>query len=877
MICPTSIDSTPQTAPATFTNWAHALTFTAARSFHPSTRGEIVEIIRQAEQTGEQVKWAGSIWSFMGNYECTDLIIESDGITGEIDRSVILDHLPLVDDAIRGNLLHIKGGTKVFNVNRILQGLPPAPTGDQPDEYPLECTTGGRGLALPTLGGSGGQSIAGVMATGSHGGDIALPPIADAVMAIHLIGPGGQEFWIERSTGFTAGNEATVQSQLQTIASTVPGAGVEMCNGVLVKKDDDFFRAVLVSVGRMGFVFSLVIKAVSAFKLEETRTRPTWEAFKSNLSLTNFPAFSATFYFMQVIINPFGNGTHECTVASRSVVDCSTKNNGVEPPGLDFTSFICRQQDVRVFIPVLLAALAVLIGIVAGLTVLAQAEFAAATALSAIPFVGWILAAALFAIWLVTVAAIIALGAAIAALTALIAYLTFSGSLTSGELLAAISNFAYTFGLKSLMKTVLTMLFDSLYPLTPSSGTSWVGVSWKIMDTYNYTAEDFCQKVDSMEIAFDAFATGRESLGGYLAFIDDVFAIFDDLYNRNIGVAGIMSLRYTSKTTALIGMSKFPTTCHIEIPLLRNFAGNAEFIMRVQQSAIAHGGVPHWGQLMGTYTGTDIVNLHGGDLTTWRTVLAQLINLGNGSNPTFSNNFTVTYNLEPFGLPDNCAAGGPFPTTNLGAFNGPGTSVQSMNGDATVDNVTNSFNLQLTSQHGSITVNQKIDQHSIAVFTACQEVSIGQKIDQHSQATILAHGDVTIGQMIDEWSTGDITSTKGAINIGQTINQHSNATLNAATTVSIAQKIDQHSVVTIVAQGDIAIGQAIDQHSSADITSLNGNITIGQAVDGNAQATLRAPNGNIRILQKVAGGASVQWSALSFTCPDTSGGTVTKI
>jgi hypothetical protein len=69
----------------------------------------------------------------------------------------------------------------------------------------------------------------------------------------------------------------------------------------------------------------------------------------------------------------------------------------------------------------------------------------------------------------------------------------------------------------------------------------------------------------------------------------------------------------------------------------------------------------------------------------------------------------------------------------------------------------------------------------------------------------------------------------------------------------------------------------LTQHSVADITSLGGNINIGQAVDGEAQATLRATNGFITIVQKVAGGASVQWSALGFTCPDTRGGTVTHI
>jgi hypothetical protein len=880
VICPSPIDSTPRTSPETFTNWARALTFTAATGFRPGTRGEIVEIIRQAEASGQRVKWTGSIWSFMGNYISNDLIIQSDGITGVIDSALILNRLTLSDPSISESLVHIKGGTKVFNVNRLLHGLPAAITGDGPDEQDLECTLNGNpARGLPTLGGSGGQAIAGVMATGSHGGDIFLPPIADAVMAIHLIGPGGQEWWIERSQGLTAGTEADTQSQLQTIATTVPGADDEICSGVIVKKDDAFFRSVLVSVGRMGFVYSLVVKAVPAFKLTETRSNDTWETFKNNLTAGSFPGFVEGLHFLQVLINPFGNGTHECKVAKRTVAKCSTPNQVVPgTTGFDFQSFICSKQNVQVFIPLLIAALAAILATIAGLVALASIEFATASALAAIPFIGWVLAAAMYAALAATIAAIAALTVTAAALTALIGYLTFAGSMTAGELIAAIANFAYSAGLKGLMKAVLVALFDSGYPVT-NNGQPWTEtrISWKIMDTYGYKYEDFCQKVDSMEIAFDVSAATDVSQG-YIAFADEVLAIFDDLYNRNIAVAGIMSLRYTSKTTALIGMTKFPTTCHIEIPILRNLGGNTEFIARVQRSAINHGGVPHWGQLMATYTGADIDNLHGSDLTTWRNTLTTLIQVGGGSsNLTFSNDFTVTYHLEPFGLPDNCAAGGPFPPVSLGAFSGSSTAVVSEDGDITVDNIENGFTLELTSQHGSIFITHKVDQHSSATLTACGGLSIGEKIDQHSTATILAHGDISIGQKIDQWSTGIVTSTKGGIDIGQKVDQHSNATLTAATTVHIGQKIDQHSNVTIVAQGDINIDQGIDQHSVADITSLNGNITIGQAVDGEANAALRAPNGFITIVQKVAGGASVEWSALGFTCPDTSGGTVTHI
>lgn len=641
MICRTPTDSTSRTIPKTFTNWAHALTFTAARSFRPSTRGEIVEIIRQAEDAGQRVKWTGSVWAFMSLSVSNDVVIESDDITGVIDRTLILDHLTLADEALRESLVQIRGGTKVFNVNRLLHGLLRAENGGGDDEVGLSCDSALR--ALPTLGGSGGQSIAGVMATGSHGGDLHLPPIADCVQAIHLIGPGGQEFWIERSSGLTAGTEADTQAQLQVIVEGVSGAAAEMCSGILVKKDDDLFRAALVSVGRMGFVYALVVRTVPAFKLQETRTAEIWETYRANLGAESFDAFTESKYYLNVLINPFGNaGQHDCKITERTVVGCATPSTVPEPGGGGFLEWLCRQQDVSWIAAILIAAIAVLVLAIVGLVEAVSIMVAvAATLVVTFFWVGWVLAALMYVAIAVVIAIIIGLGLTVAALVALLAYIIGSGGLTPGQLVAAITNFAFTFGLQDVMRSILVGLFNSLYPLV-----SRTDIGWKVMDTYGYAAEDFCQKVDAMEIAFDvAAATGG---GGYIAFIDEVLAIFDDLYGRHIAVAFILSLRYTRNTEALIGMSKFPTTCHIEIPAIQHFAGNSEFIERVQRAAIAHNGVPHWGQLMGTYTARDILDLHGSDLTLWRQKLTQLIREGERANrTTFSNSFTSTYNLEP--------------------------------------------------------------------------------------------------------------------------------------------------------------------------------------------------------------------------------------
>jgi hypothetical protein len=49
------------------------------------------------------------------------------------------------------------------------------------------------GLVLETMGGSSGQTLAGAISTGTHGGDIFMGPLADCVLAIHLVGAGGTQ------------------------------------------------------------------------------------------------------------------------------------------------------------------------------------------------------------------------------------------------------------------------------------------------------------------------------------------------------------------------------------------------------------------------------------------------------------------------------------------------------------------------------------------------------------------------------------------------------------------------------------------------------------------------------------------------------------
>lgn len=616
MICTGSIEATSSESNKRFQNWSQDIRFSASRSFRPTTRVEIVEIIRQAEERGDQVKAVGTLWSFTESTVSTGVIIETDLLANEI--TTLLPLLPLTStaatDLAAGDLVHIQSGIKVRDLNRLLHRSMGA-----------DCMIGGNDKALPTMGGSGGQSISGVISTGSHGGDVNLPVIADAIVAIHLIGPGGQEWWIERENGITTGTESELEAFFASAIASDPSLSLHMCEHVKVRKDDDFFRSAMVSVGRMGVVYSYVLRVQDCFKLTESRSGSDWATFRPSIAPGMIDTFIATggLHYLGVIINPFRNGagTFDCIITTRTIASSAT---AISPPSSqpDIFGYFCRQQDVTQ------AA-----GILVGARVANEALFAGVLAIPPPPE---LITAILFEIAKQTTLG--GLRAISIILDHLIVYLARPG-VTIGDLIGEISNTGYAIGLKDQMRELLRAVFGALYPSTAASKTD---LSWKIMDTYDYQAQ--CYKVDSMEFAFDAMNT--DTTTHFFGFIDEVLVIIEDMFGRNVPVAGILALRFTSATEAYIGMSQFQRTCHIEIPVLKGLSGNGEFLQRVQNTAKRFNGIPHWGQIMNHFDASDVRRVLP-NLVTWRYKLGELIREGGGNESTFSNEFTRRYELEP--------------------------------------------------------------------------------------------------------------------------------------------------------------------------------------------------------------------------------------
>src|SRR5262249_11447801 len=158
------------------------------------------------------------------------------------------------------------------------------------------------------------------------------------------------------------------------------------------------------------------------------------------------------------------------------------------------------------------------------------------------------------------------------------------------------------------------------------------GPSHKILDTHDY-ALDHCYSGNSSEFFFNAFSKS------YIQFVNDVLEIA-----KAIGpICGYIALRFVGETASKLGMAQFPLTVAIELSILRPGSVNEQYKQNVHALALAHGGIPHWGQEH-TLSEAQVVQLYQNRLETWRWALAETEAQIVG---TFSSDFTRKRGLEP--------------------------------------------------------------------------------------------------------------------------------------------------------------------------------------------------------------------------------------
>lgn len=565
MPCPSTTYSGTQNDNLLWQTWNGRTRGPVGSFFRPNSLGDLVLKVREAGQQNRNVRAIGSSWSFEEIAYSPDWMISLERLNRQLTHVV---PQALTTDWANGangeSLIHMEAGITVADLNGLLANL---------------------GLALPTMGGSNGQSLAGVVSTGTHGSDIASTPLPDIVMAMHIVADGGQEYWIERASA--------------PITNDADLASAFICADARIVRNDDLFNAAVVGLGRFGIIYSMVLRVVPAFRLAEFGVKLPTPVVLAQLRIGTSrpdplrplldllppppPALGAISApnprYVDVGFDSLN--TNECVIRRRwrstSTSDLNNANS---------QDFLCSIGAVGVSSIVR--------------TVLMGAGGFAAPAAHIM---------------------ILELDLALAQ----------NPQMSAGDMMAlALSKIWNVPLMSNLIPVIAKQVIDERFKPTLTQGK--VGRSDLIMSGFKEQSLQTCFRADSIEPVFDAHSPA------YLEFLDAVIQAA-----RNTRQSGYWAMRWSQRSNATLSMHNFPsaTAVAIEITSLKGLPDNDGWMLFVESLALARRGRPHWGQ-QHKMLDLQIGAAYGMRFDAWRNALADF-----GAANTFSTPYTRRTFLEP--------------------------------------------------------------------------------------------------------------------------------------------------------------------------------------------------------------------------------------
>ena len=363
-------------------NWPQTFGYVTPYRFYPLTVGEISSDIRNVARLNPPIKAVGGGWSFSdaslpikSQPEVDAVSILHRGADGGEDFSHVLQGLngvtnspiDLQPENVTGDLAFSEhyaqpdvmqmvdsGANLTFSPSAALidtRGLAsslqdqlysilsdsaraavaPGPRGTPPSTYYFHVEAGitmadlcqlldhqSPRLAIQASGGSVGASLAGALSTATHGAEFQWPLLVDRVRAIHLVGPGGQEWWIEGAT--SVADFSRLHQIYPFIDSKHFIAGGFLLGDRIAPLD--VLNAVIVSMGTMGVIYSVVLEVVPQFgvqqictMLEQDATTGTtgWSALLKNAGTSEGDLrrgdVGANIYVLNYLLDGAKNGT----------------------------------------------------------------------------------------------------------------------------------------------------------------------------------------------------------------------------------------------------------------------------------------------------------------------------------------------------------------------------------------------------------------------------------------------------------------------------------------------------------------------------------------------------------------------------------------
>ena len=224
----------------------------------PESLTDLVSLVKRAEALQVPVVPIGAAISLSKPHRSPGLAIKTDALSSQL----AVPTLSLRDPLLGSSFLRVEGGASVNRVNAILAA---------------------RGKTLPTIAAFTRMSIAGALATSTHGSGIAEASMADLAVSVDVVTGRGRALRLEPRCG-----------------PTHPG---RFSHPVLeLVQDDDLFHSLVAGLGAMGIVHSVTLRTCDDELLEERREPTTFERVRDRIRSREFIAAHRD---VAVLINPY--------------------------------------------------------------------------------------------------------------------------------------------------------------------------------------------------------------------------------------------------------------------------------------------------------------------------------------------------------------------------------------------------------------------------------------------------------------------------------------------------------------------------------------------------------------------------------------------
>jgi len=296
-VAPLSAPSPASTSDKDWVNSVGEQRCTPLKKVKPETLQELVTVINDAREKKQRVRAVGSGHAFSDVARTDDAVLVDLVLLNDID-AIDAGTLRPHARALAPRLLQVQAGVMLRALKTELEN---------------------RGLALVNMGGYDGQKLGGTLSTGTHGSGITFGPMASQARAIVLVAETGVVYQIE--PGGEKG--VTDPSKFTGVIEGVP---------VVLKQDDDWFRAAQVAMGCLGVIYGYIFEVAEAFVVKEQRRSTTWEEIKPELAPAKWhpvaPIVAAVDHF-ELVLNPYTRWfRNACVKVERTRLPNDTPTSG---------------------------------------------------------------------------------------------------------------------------------------------------------------------------------------------------------------------------------------------------------------------------------------------------------------------------------------------------------------------------------------------------------------------------------------------------------------------------------------------------------------------------------------------------------------------